>query len=437
MAVVALFVLAVVGRIGSTSYAAGSGSSTSVVFAFGHNGSGRTGLGTSSGFTPVAVPIDAANLAGKQITQISAGEIHSLALADDGTVFSFGDNLYHETGQGSDSGFTLSATPIVATNLAGKTITQIAADWSQSLLLSVDGTAFSFGWNGYGATGQGTFAGDTPVADPIDTSSLGGRTIKQVATGGDHALILTDDGTVFSFGSHEHAETGMGTVVGASAVPLPIIDTNLGGRKVAQVATSTDHSLLLTEDGTAFSFGQNEYGRTGQNTNTGDTLIATAIDTSQLGGKRIVSVAAGHLHSLLLAEDGTVFSMGWNMSGRTGQGTGLGSEFVATPIDTTNISSRRIEQVDANGALSLLLADDGTVFSFGSNFAGQTGLGLTSGETLVATPIDTSNMTGLRVTGISAGVAYGLVLAVPAVPEPASATLTFMGLALLLRRRRH
>lgn len=434
-ATLAMTVLAVLKTIAATAYAAEPVSPANVVLSFGHNGNGRTGVGTTSGFTPIAGSINTTNLVGKNITQISAGEIHSLILADDGTVLSFGDNLYHETGQGTDSGFTLVATPIIATNLGGKRITQIAADWSQSLLLSDDGTVFSYGWNGYGATGHNTFAGDTPIATPINTSNLGGRKIKQVAAGGEHALLLADDGSVFSFGSNEYGETGLGTAVGEISIATPIINTNLGGRRIAQVATGTDHSLLLAEDGTVFSFGHNEYGRTGLNTNSGNTLIATPIDTSLLGGKKITSVVAGGLHSLLLADDGTVFACGWNIDGRTGQGTELGSTFVATPIVTTNIGGKRIEQIDAGGALSLLLADDGTVFAFGSNFAGQTGLGLTTGATQVATPINTANLTGLRVTRISAGAAYGLLLAI-SVPEPAGLALLIVGVLPVLAARR-
>lgn len=75
---------------------------------------------------------------------------------------------------------------------------------------------------------------------------------------------------------------------------------------------------------------------------------------------------------------------------------------VATPIDTSNLIGLKIRQVSAGSGHSLLLAEDGNVFSFGSNSGSNTGLGTTSGDTLVATPIHTTNLTSLVVSDISA-----------------------------------
>ena len=58
--------------------------------------------------------------------------------------------------------------------------------------------------------------------------------------------------------------------------------------------------------------------------------------------KSITQAAAGYLHSLLLADDGTVFSFGLNEDGRTGLGTTSGNTLIATPIDTTNLTGKTI-----------------------------------------------------------------------------------------------
>ena len=383
---------------------------TSTVFSFGANVWGQTGLGTETGITLIATPIDTTNLAGKNIVDVEAGYRHSLLLADDGSIFAFGDNGGGQTGLGTEIGVTLVATPIDITNLAGKTITQMSAGFLHSLLLADDGSVFAFGDNGHGQTGLGTDIGNATVATPIDTTNLAGKTIKQVTASNGHSLILADDGTVFSFGNNEHGQLGLGTDGVGTPIATPIVTTNLAGKTIAEVAVGGNYSLLLADDGTVFSFGLNTLGQTGLGTSDGWTTVATPIVTTNLAGKTIAHVAADGNRSLLLAEDGTVFSFGNGSTAGLGGGPDV---LIAMPIDTTNLAGKTITRVEAGGALALLLADDGSVFSFGANFANGTGIG-TSGNTFIATPIDTTNLADLRVTGISAGDTHGLLLAVPA-----------------------
>jgi alpha-tubulin suppressor-like RCC1 family protein len=419
-----------------TLWVAGEVAANPAALSFGSNGLGRTGLNTDSGLTTIAASIDATNLAGKSIAQVAAGLSHSLLLADDGVVFSFGSNGNGQTGLNSTIGNTLVATPIDTTNLAGKTITQVAAGWDHNLLLAHDGTVFSFGDNAFGRTGLNTTVGDTLIPTPIIATNLGGKTIKQVAAGNTHSLLLADDGVVFSFGSNSLGRTGINSVAGNTTIATPINAANLGGKTITQIAAGNQHSLLLADDGTVFSFGFNGNGETGMNTDVGSTLVATEIDSTLLGGKTIAQIAAGNLHSLLLADDGTVFSFGFNGQSQTGLNSDVGNTLLATPIDATNLAGKTIVQVAGGGNHSLLLADDGTIFSFGLNSNGQTGLNTTIGKALIATPIDVTNLTGphSRPIGIAAGFYHSLVIAVP---EPASAaTGLIAGLLFVARRRR-
>jgi alpha-tubulin suppressor-like RCC1 family protein len=409
-----------------------SSMAASETFSFGGNGRGRTGLGTSSGETSIATPIVTTNLGGETITQVAAGEFHSL-LVTDGGAFSFGFNGNGQTGQGTTTD-PLIATPIDTTNLAGKTVTQMTGGELHSLLLTDDGTVFSFGRNG--RTGLGMFDGsDTLIATPIDTTNLAGKTITKMAAGERHSLLLADDGTVFSFGNNGDGATGLGTTAEFEPVATPIDTTNLTGVTIKQVAAGERHSLLLADDGSVFSFGAHDEGQGGLGPSLG-SLIATPIDTTNLAGKTIAQVAAGRFHSLLLTDDGTVFSFGSNSEGQTGLGIeGFTNTRVATPIDTTNLAGKTITQVAAGDRLSLLLADDGTVFSFGSNRFSQLGLGTNILRTAFATPIDMTNLAGLRVIGISAGDSHSLLLAVP-VPEPGGMALFLLaGLPLLIVSR--
>lgn len=267
----------------------------------------------------------------------------------------------------------------------------------------------------YGSTGLGTTTGNALVATPIDTTNLGGRKITQVEAGYEHSLLLADDGTVFSFGRNTLGVTGLGTTTGITTVATPIVTTNLGGRRITQVATGAfgsfgEVSLILSDDGTVFSFGDNYYGQLGLGTH-GNTVVsvATPIDTSNLDGRKITQIATGGQHCLLLADDGTVFSFGSGGDGQTGLGN-FGYNTVATPIVTTNLMGHKINQISAGAFNSLVLADDGSVFAFGSSAARQSGFPDTSARN-VATAIDTTNLSGLAVTQVSAGFQHSLLIA--------------------------
>ncbi|MDJ0865187.1 MAG: hypothetical protein QNK03_03695 [Myxococcota bacterium] len=410
------------------------------VFGFGRNVSGKTCLGTDQGAASIATAIDTSNLGTLGLLQVSAsgGTLlgygrHTHLLAEDGSAWACGVNTNNRTGQGTPSGITPTASIIDPVPFGALDITQLSVGGAHSLLLREDGVVFSLGNGGAAQTGLGE-AKSALVPTPIDAGQLGQLAVTQVAAGGSHSLVLSELGTVFGFGAGYEGQAGVGTS-GVFLSATAIDATNIGQREIVQLSAGDIHSLVLADDGTVFAFGDNADGRTCLGTNTGDTLVPTPIDTTNLGPLAIEQVSAGAQHSLLLAEDGTVFACGTNLSGVTGQGTRMGETLIPTAIDASNLGGRAIAQVAAGVNHSLLRAEDGTVFSFGWHGDGATGLGLTAGEATVATPIDTTNLAGLFVTDISAGFQHSLLVAT--LPEPSGGGLAAAGaLAGLARRRR-
>ncbi len=401
-------------------------------FTFGYNERGGLGLGTLSEGEAVPTAVVKDNLGDRAITDIAGGDGYSLMLADDGTVFSAGWNSRGRTGLGITEGETTIPTAMAPDHVADRRITEVSATWTHSVVLAEDGTALAFGNDSDGQTGLGRSSGWTTVATPIDTTHLGDRPITQVSAGAGFSLVVDDEGTVYSFGDNRDGQTGHGTSVGNTLVATPIDTTHIGDRAITQAAAGFSHSLLLAEDGTVFSFGTNGLGRTGLGLSVGFTREATPIDTSNLGDRSVTQVAAGGF-SLLLTDDGTVFSFGGNRDGRTGLGTTDGATSVATPIDTSNLGDREIVDIAASSWHGLLLADDGSVFAFGRNSFGRTGLGITEGVTPVATAIEIGDIPpDWEVTGVDIGAWHSLVVAVP---EPGSLALLGLGGLLLMRRR--
>ena len=163
------------------------------LFAWGNNEFGQLGDGT--GFhrlTPVAVVMSGA-LAGKTVSAIAAGYHHSLALTSDGLVFAWGENFRGQLGDGT--GVDRNA-PVAVVNsgfnaeLAGKTVVAIAAGEGHSVVLTSDGGLFAWGWNSNGQLGSGGGGGNGAPLRVFMDGALLGKTVKGVAAGYRHSVAL-------------------------------------------------------------------------------------------------------------------------------------------------------------------------------------------------------------------------------------------------------
>lgn len=144
----------VIGLTGVKAISAGYGHALALkqdgtVLAWGYNYFGQLGDGRDSNRHS---PAQIAGLSG--VIAISAGTGHSLALKQDGTVWAWGSNLQGELGIGTDT--PNSTFPVQVRELNG--VTAIAASSGfHSAALRQDGTVWTWGWNLYGQLGNGLY----------------------------------------------------------------------------------------------------------------------------------------------------------------------------------------------------------------------------------------------------------------------------------------
>ena len=122
-------------------------------WSWGNNEHGQLGDNTT---TNKNTPVQVSDLSGVQA--ISGGGYHSMALKDDGTVWSWGWNFYGQLGDGtSETRLTpeqvsmLSGVQVITSGYGGS-----PTAYSHSLALHDDGTVWSWGLNKYGQLGDGT-----------------------------------------------------------------------------------------------------------------------------------------------------------------------------------------------------------------------------------------------------------------------------------------
>lgn len=136
---------------------------------------------------------------------------------------------------------------------------------------------------------------------------------------------LNTDGQL---GYHKHGgETNrpMELMIYPAPITLPKIrdDENLNIKKVA---AGRAHSLALSESDVLFSLGHNTYGQCGRpivdNEMFHSSQLVHRIEARTIIGDndKIKDIVCGLDHSLILTENGKVFSCGWGADGQTGLG---------------------------------------------------------------------------------------------------------------------
>ena len=130
-------------------------------------------------------------------------------------------------------------------------------------------------------------------------------------------------------------------------------------------------SFIIKNDNTLWGCGRNYYGRLGLGQDIADKNVFTQ---SVINTDDIKSVYCGYDHTLMLKNDGTLWTCGWNGEGELGLGDTT-NRYVFTQI-TTNTDN--IKSVYCGESHTIILKNDGTLWGCGNNNCGQLGLGDTS-----------------------------------------------------------
>ena len=317
----------------------------STLWSWGDNSTGLLGDGTT---TRRANPIQIGNA--KWISA-AAGQYHNLAVKSDGTLWVWGSNSAGQLGNGSTGAGQITPFQIGADN----NWVSVAAGSEHSIGLKSDGTIWAWGDNEYGQVGVGSsdFWKTTPTQIGIATDWV------SIAAGYGHNLGIKSDGTLWAWGYNADGQLGDGTI--------------LNKLSPVQIGTATDwasvdagliHNFGIKTDGTLWAWGWNHYGQLGDGTN------SDRRSPVQIGTGDWVSVAAGDYYSLGIKGDGSLWAWGWNDVGQLGDGSTTNR---ATPTQIGAANNWAL--VAAGYKFSFGIKTDGFAYAWGQNDAGQLGDG--------------------------------------------------------------
>uniref|UniRef100_M4B473 BTB domain-containing protein n=1 Tax=Hyaloperonospora arabidopsidis (strain Emoy2) TaxID=559515 RepID=M4B473_HYAAE len=230
-------------------------------------------------------------LVSKRVVEAACSYFHTTVVTDSGELYACGCNEYGQLGS-SDSDGQLVPRPV---GYFSRHPVLAVACGQHFTVASLKGGVVAFGKNDHGQLGIGRTS--EPVFHPTRLASpLDKAMVPQLSCGYHHTAVITEDGAVYTFGRNDYGQLGLGHKL---HMARPTVVESLSRVRVVQVACGCYHTLVLSDDGKVFPFGRNNHGQLGLETSM-DCLSPQLI--SSLQSKAVVKIAAGFYHSVCLVK---------------------------------------------------------------------------------------------------------------------------------------
>jgi len=310
----------------------------------------------------VPVPKLVTSFGKTRIVSVCAGSNHTLAISEAGQLWSCGRNRYGQLGQGHVMD---EASFFMVDAIRTHRIVSVAAGKFHSMALASDGKLFTWGDNSGGQLGQNNLVNHpTPaLVEYLDPASLRpGARITAIAAGGYHSFALTVSGQLMATGRHKEGQLGVGTSCINGVKKFRRVNFSSGDApvRVIQVQCGYLHSIALMQVNgkrEVRSCGDNSFGQLGvdysptNGVGPGGVFIGhPRIDTfrkvhmeyhrrypkshgnaavyrgyhsrsnSQARRERITCIASGDWHSGCITETGELLTWGRGDCGQLGHG---------------------------------------------------------------------------------------------------------------------
>ncbi|XP_061439031.1 probable E3 ubiquitin-protein ligase HERC6 [Rhineura floridana] len=214
---------------------------------------------------------------------------------------------------------------------------------------------YCWGTGSSGQLGLGEEGAPEPVPFRRGPEVAGGQEVVMVACGTRHTLLLCADGSVASCGDNAQGQLGRRLPPGGQRSYVPELIQALEVQTIVHLSCGKEHSLAICNRGKVFSWGAGAFGQLGSG-ELKDRLIPKNVDG--LSKHKIIQVACGHYHSIALAK-----------------------EQIFKPYSIAALRNLDVIDVSCGDEHTAVLTQNGSVFTFGDNSAGQLGRGSSAQKT--------------------------------------------------------
>ncbi|KAL1458179.1 hypothetical protein WDU94_008348 [Cyamophila willieti] len=382
-----------------------------VVLTCGQGDVGQLGLGPDimekGTFTPVP------NL--DNVVEIAVGGMHTVCLTEDGKVYTWGCNDEGALGREAEGDSEFEPQPV---DLPKRAV-QISAGDSHTVALLEDGTVFAWGSfrDSHGSMG---LKGAGIQKTPVQLSGVGG--ITKICSGADHFAMLTSRGTVLTVGCPEQGQLGRVTQRSASRNArrgmtfLEPGEVVVKRKQIDDVYTGVYNTFITSKD-SIHAFGLNNYFQLGDSetqaepddpANASNTCYFTPHLIKSLSEKKWTALATGQHHSLALNAEGKIYSFGRHDYGR------LGLKNVSAPVNEPTLiptlQDKKIEFIACGNCVSFAIDSEGVLYGWGMGNGYQLGNGKED-DVLEPITIPGKQLSNYTVLQVASGGQHSAVLA--------------------------
>lgn len=364
----------------------------------------------------------------QQFVKIDSLSTHSVAIMANGDVMAWGNGDKYRLGHGTTA---KEYTPRVIDSLCGKgRVIDIACGLGHTIALTQTGEIYAWGNGSNGRLGLGdttdrsnptqviTYNGSSRRQSQGSTATAGGLShqpllFRRIYCGASHSLAISTDGRAFSWGKNNQGQCGHGHTNDQLSVEEVVFFRDEVEEKVVHAAGGWEHTMFCTSSGRVYSCGcgYKDSRRAGipPVLGHGDVdrrLKPTLIQHFVDNNEEIVKVTCGWDHSLAVSSQGTIFSWGSGSNGKLGHGD---EENCDVPTAIRSMIGKYVKDVKAGCEHSVMLTDDFEVWTCGQGDSGRLGHG--DNQTQKSPKrIEFFAQNSLKPVSIAVGDKYNLVL---------------------------
>lgn len=288
-----------------------------------------------------------------KVKSVALGSGFSAAIAEDGSLYTWGDNEGGQLGQGSRSDPNKTPQKI----LENVEFLDISSD--SSAAVTANGELYMWGANGDNQLAMK----NGKLSSSYVTPTMIMENVINASVGNSRGAAVTAGGKLWTWGD---------------GYPDPKKYTS----GVRAVSVGERHIVYITENNELYAFGCNDYGQYGNGTV--DEVIVDESKrrhvnfntTNVFVMSDVVEVSAGYDFTAAVTTDGSLYTWGSNKFGQLGNGTREDSNVPVKIMDN-------IKSVSVNGCNMIALSNDGDVYTFE-----QTGEQISSNDVVVSVEFD-------------------------------------------------